>query len=91
MVDHLRVRNSDTAKRLPDRTENQSETDWRDPWTATEEARRTVPFLADLHKVSRRITDEINADPLEVQKLRKAREDAREGKASPRSDDTKSS
>jgi len=98
MEHRLRVQPKATAKTLPARTDAQTETDWRDPWAATEQARRTLhdaqtakpDFLADIHKVSRRITDEINADPMEVQKLRKARQEAREGRTSPRRNGTKS-
>jgi hypothetical protein len=43
----------------------------------------------DAHAVGRRITEEINADPEEVKRLRKARRNARAGKTFPRHSDTR--
>src|SRR5215472_18833782 len=74
-------------QRLLRRGPQDSETDWRDPWKATEEARRTIftkeDFLRDLETVSRHITNEINKDPKEVAKLRKSIAQAKSGQRRP--------
>jgi hypothetical protein len=72
-----------------------TQTAWEDPWSATKTARETTPHgaavLREARPVGQRITEEINADPEEVERLRKARRDARDGKTFPRHSDTKSS
>jgi hypothetical protein len=45
--------------------------------------------LPDVLAVGRRITEEINADPAEVTRLRRSRKNARAGKTYPRHSDTK--
>jgi hypothetical protein len=83
------------AKRLPRKREEASESRWDDPWGATPETREQIytreNFLTDLAIVSQQITDEINRDPKEVARLRKARQQAREGKRRPVRRATKSS
>lgn len=71
------------TRTLPPKRAEDTETSWADPWKATEPAREAV--------AGRLITDAINSDPAEVERLRKARRDAREGRRSPRRDATKSS
>jgi hypothetical protein len=68
---------------LPPKQAEDTETSWVDPWTATQPAREQV--------MSRQITDEINSNAAEVERLRRARADARAGRRSPRDDVTKSS
>jgi len=81
--------------RLLERSRNSQTTAWEDPWSATREALETTPHGEAIRKearpVGQRITEEINADPEEVERLRKARKEAREGKTYPRHSDTKSS
>ena len=81
--------------RLLERPGNSQTTAWEDPWSATREALKTTPHGAAIRKKARpagqRITEEINADPEGVERLRKARRDAREGKTFPRHSDTRSS
>lgn len=83
------------TKSLPRKSEEASETRWDDPWGATQETREQIytraQFLTDLAIVSQKITDEINRDPREVARLRKSRQQAREGKRRPARRDTKSS
>jgi len=84
---------------LPPKRPNDTQTAWEDPWAATEEARQTLassrtPYgrggvLPDAHGVGRRITEEINADPAEIERLRSARKNARAGKTFPRHSDTR--
>jgi hypothetical protein len=57
---------------LPPKREQDSETSWADPWAATRPAQEAV--------MGREITDAINAEPDEVQRLRIARADARAGR-----------
>jgi hypothetical protein len=52
-------------------TSGDSETDWREPWAAADKARRQV--------MGRLVTAAINADPVEVARLRKARAEAWSG------------
>ncbi|HUZ52710.1 MAG TPA: hypothetical protein VMU94_09290 [Streptosporangiaceae bacterium] len=71
-----------------------TQTPWQDPWAATEEARAELAskrpdlLLADPRGVGHRISQEINRDPEEVSRLRKAREDARRGRTFRRHSDT---
>ncbi len=84
---------------LPPKQPNDTQTAWEDPWKATQEARETLAnsqtlygqagVLPDARAVGRRITEEINADPAEVELLRSARKNARAGKTFPRHSDTK--
>jgi hypothetical protein len=83
-------------ERLPKRPDD-TQTAWEDPWAAARKARQELEEKSgekylphDAHTVGRRITEEINADPEEVDRLRKARQDARAGKIFPRHADTKS-
>jgi hypothetical protein len=83
-------------ERLLKRPED-SQTAWEDPWAAARKARQELEERSgekylphSARTVGRRITKEINADPEEVDRLRKAREEARAGKIFPRHDDTKS-
>jgi hypothetical protein len=45
--------------------------------------------LPDARELGNRITEEINADPAEVERLRSARKSARTGKTFPRHSDTR--
>jgi hypothetical protein len=84
---------------LPPKRPQDTQTAWEDPWAATRTARRELastqtPYgqgglLADPQAIGRRITEEINADPAEVARLRRARRSARAGKTYPRHSDTK--
>ena len=77
---------------IDDRTATQ--TSWQDPWRATQEARaelatkRPEALLGDPRGIGHRISREINRDPEEVRRLRKAREEARHGRTSPPRNDT---
>lgn len=83
---------------LPPRQPGDTQTAWEDPWKATQKVRETLvnsqtPYgqggaLPDARAVGRRITEEINADPTEVERLRSARKAARAGKTFPRHSDT---
>ena len=75
-----------TLPTLPPKRAEESETAWADPWKATQPAREAM--VAE--EMGRRITDEINRDPAEVERLRKTRRDVREGRRSPRRAGTKS-
>jgi hypothetical protein len=83
---------------LPPKRSQDTQTAWDDPWgaisqdawEALEEQAGAMNLVPDLHEVGRRITEEINSDPEEVARLRKARQDARDGKTYPRHDDEKS-
>jgi hypothetical protein len=89
---------SQALRLLPPKQPNATQTAWEDPWKATEAARQELansqtPYgqgraLPDPQAVGRRITDEINADPAEVERLRSARRSARAGKTFPRHSDT---
>jgi hypothetical protein len=72
-----------------------TQTAWEDPWSATLEALETTPHGAAVREsappAGQRITQEIDADPEEAERLRQARRDARTGKTFPRHSDTKSS
>jgi hypothetical protein len=75
-----------TQGNLRGKTETDSETRWADLWEATKptpEGYLRGIFLADLAIASRKITDEINADPDEARSLREALRDADAGKAKP--------
>jgi hypothetical protein len=75
-----------TQKEIPTlrpKRDGDTETAWADPWEATEPAREVV--------MGRQITDAINADPAEVEILRKARQEVRAGRRYPRHDDSSSS
>jgi hypothetical protein len=84
---------------LPPKRPQDTQTAWEDPWAAIspdawkalEEQAGERGFRPDAHVVGRRITEEINLDPEEVRRLRKARQHARDGKTYPRHDDEKSS
>jgi hypothetical protein len=83
---------------LPPKGPTDTQTAWEDPWSATartfrELADTDTPFgrgrvLPDASTIGRRITEEINADPAEVARLRRARRNARAGKTYPRHSDT---
>ncbi len=88
-----------TLQPLPPKRPEDTQTAWEDPWAAIspeawkaleEHADEKIP-VPDAHAVGRRITEEINADPKEVRRLRRARQHARDGKTYPRHDDEKSS
>lgn len=92
----VRIVTDPSAPTLPPKPDSASETDYADPWKATETARREIytadTFRADLHKVTGlRITSEIERDPAEVARLRAARSEGREEWASRRRAATKSS
>lgn len=72
---------------LPPKRAEDDETAWADPWKVTQPEREAM--VAE--EMGRRITNEINRDPAEVARLRKARRDAREGRRSPRRAASKSS
>lgn len=84
---------------LPPKRPQDTQTAWEDPWAAIspdawgalEEQASEEGLRPDARAVGRRITEEINSDPEEVARLRKARKDARDGKTFPRHDDEKSS
>ena len=84
---------------LPPKRPEDTQTAWDDPWAAIspdawkamEEQAGEKGLHPDARAVGRRITEEINADPEEVARLRKARQHARAGKTYPRHDDEKSS
>lgn len=61
---------------LPPKRPEDTETAWADPWQATQQAREVV--------MGRRITDAINADPDEAERLRAARREVRQGLRYPR-------
>jgi hypothetical protein len=92
-------RASQALATLPPKRPHDTQTAWEDPWKATQAARETLansqtPYgrggaLPDARAVGRRITEEINADPAEVERLRSARKNARAGKTFPRHSDTK--
>src|SRR5579863_6312789 len=81
------VEASQALTTLPPKQPQDTQTAWEDPWKATQAARETLansqtPYgqggaLADARAVGRRITEEINADPAEVKRLRSARKNAR--------------
>jgi hypothetical protein len=60
---------------LPPKRQSDSETSWTDPWAAA------APSLEPM--MSQVITDEINRDPVEVRRLRRALEEALEGRLIP--------
>jgi hypothetical protein len=75
----------------PNRAQD-SETAWVDPWQATQEAQKTVvftrpDFLRDLKQATRhlgtKITEEIDRDPEEVERLRSAIQEADRGQTRP--------
>jgi hypothetical protein len=82
---------------LPPKQPNDTETAWEDPWAAIspeawealEEHAPEGSLVPDAQAVGRRITEEINADPAEVRRLRSARRNARAGRTYPRHSDTK--
>jgi hypothetical protein len=84
---------------LPPKRAGDTQTPWEDPWEATQAARARLadsqtPYgqrgiLADARAVGHRITEEINADPAEAERLRQARKNARAGKTFPRHSDTR--
>jgi hypothetical protein len=82
---------------LPPKRPRETQTAWEDPWTAIsqeawealEEQTGQRNLAPDAHAVGRRITEEINADPAEVERLRSARKNARAGKTFPRHSDTR--
>ena len=84
-----------TLTTLPPKRPRDTQTAWEDPWAAiSQEAWEALEeqagdLMPDAHAVGRRITEEINADPAEVKRLRKARKNARAGKTFPRHSDTK--
>ena len=71
-----KVQPTEKARRLlqvlPPKRAEDTETAWADPWAATRSAREVV--------MGRVITDQIDADPAEVQRLRAARQQARVGR-----------
>jgi hypothetical protein len=83
---------------LPPKRPEDTQTAWEDPWEATQAAREKLansqtPYSrgirVDVRTVGHRITEEINADPAEIERLRSARKDARAGKTFPRHSDTR--
>jgi hypothetical protein len=80
---------------LPPKRPQDTQTAWEDPWAAISpdawEVLEEKGLLPDARAVGHRITEEINSDPEEVARLRKARKEARDGKTFPRHDDEKSS
>jgi hypothetical protein len=85
---------------LPPKGPQDTQTAWEDLWEATKEARQALastrtPYgqgggvLPDEQAVGHQITQEINADPAEVKRLRRARKNAHAGKTYPRHSDTK--
>ena len=71
-----------------------TQTAWGDLWIAVSETLRTPAVASRLREardqaIGRKITEEINADPAEVARLRRARRNARAGKTYPRHSDTK--
>jgi len=84
---------------LPPKRPQDTQTAWEDPWAAIspaawealEEHAAGMNLAPDARAVGHRITEEIDADPAEVRRLRRARTNARAGKTYPRHSDTKSS
>jgi hypothetical protein len=81
---------------LPPKRPDDTQTAWEDPWAAiskevweAQEQAGGMNLAPDAHAVGRRITEEINADPAEVKRLRSARKNARAGKTFPRHSDTR--
>lgn len=84
---------------LPPKRPDDTQTAWEDPWEATQAARARLansqtPYgqrgiRLDSRAVGHRITEEINADPAEIERLRSARRNARAGRTFPRHSDTK--
>jgi hypothetical protein len=83
---------------LPPKRPEDTQTAWEDPWEATQAAREKLansqtPYRqairVDVRTVGHRITEEINAHPAEIERLRSARKDARAGKTFPRHSDTR--
>lgn len=77
---------AEKLRTLPPKRPGDDETAWADVWEATQPAREAMVA----REWGRRITDEINRDPAEVERLRKARRDVREGRRSPRRAGTRS-
>lgn len=74
-MDNLTVRPTKALPTLPPKRPEDTDTPWADPWEASEEAREKI--------TGQQITDAINADPAEVELLRKSRKQAREGRRRP--------
>ena len=99
MVERLTIPASQ-AQVLPPKRHQDTQTPWEDPWTATEEAREQLASTATPYSqesirrqapdMGQQITDEINSDPAEVERLRAARRSARAGRIYPRHSDTSS-
>jgi hypothetical protein len=72
-----------------------TQTAWQDPWAATRAVSRETPYVKAIRRqagtTGQQITDQIDADPAEVSRLRRARQSARRGKTFPRHSDTQSS
>lgn len=77
----LKVTDPERLTTLPPKSAEGAETSWADPWAATQPAREAVR--------GREITDAIDSDPDEVDRLRRARQQAREGRMAPRRRDTR--
>lgn len=82
----MQVGASPTPDRLTKRPKD-TQTAWEDPWAAARKARQEMEERSG-EPVGRRITEEINADPAEVERLRRARREARVRKTFPRHADT---
>jgi hypothetical protein len=82
--------------KLPPKRPDDTQTAWEDPWAAiskeaweAQEQAGGTNLAPDAHTVGGRITEQINADPAEVKRLRRARKNARAGKTFPRHSDTR--
>src|ERR1041385_4811509 len=83
---------------LPPKRPTDTQTSWEAPWAAAAQSLRDLadtatPFgrgggLPDANAIGRQITEAINADPDEVERLRSARKSAREGRTYSRHSDT---
>ena len=89
---------SPALKILPAKRPEDTSTPWEDPWAAATVAREALESQAGRSylppgtpTVGHRITEEIDADPSEVRRLKRARTNARAGRLYPRHSDTKSS
>jgi hypothetical protein len=98
MAGHQTTATATALTLLPPKRPEDTQTAWEDPWEATQAAREKLAnsqtlysqsVRVDARTVGHRITEEINADPAEIERLRSARKDARAGKTFPRHSDTR--
>ena len=98
MTEHQEKVTMPTTQTLPPKGPTDTQTAWEDPWSATAQsfqqlADTDTPYrrglvLPDATTIGHRITEQINADPAEAERLRSARRNARAGRTYPRHSDT---